>query len=658
MMQRKLQYIIILLLVFSAYPIALKAQQKPCNQVIRDTLWLCHGTKILNKGQPAIIVNDTFITFPSAAAYVIDVDPYNTTSNFYDSLKISASANVFTRTIYGILFPQNDSLKNGLQTALSTTKADLEYQKFKGKTIRKIYIHQLKVFGPTISNPEAPTESGLGKWGNSLHVNTRKEVILKNLFFAEGQKIDPYLLAENAQILRNLAYFAELKIVVVPVENNSNLVDVVIISQDAFSYGLELGVINASVWDFSVFNNNFLGRGNKINATFRTNLEQSPFLLVNNLNYTIDNINGTFFNASVDYTHTNYIQTVGLNIKRDFYSIGSRYAGGLSFFNTEETKGIYYPQYTSDIVKYNMQNLWIGKAFKLLPGAAFRQLVVSGSLNNKQFTQRPYTNENTNKIYYNSSIKLISFTVFNNGYYTSNYIYKFGTTEDIPFGSFAELTVGPESFEYYNRIYYSLRFGYARYFDKFGYLSGNFLASGFSHNDNFEQAQIGLRADYFSDIYQQGIYKIRYFLTGNYRLGINRLAGESLNAVEELSIIGLSTADTIYFAGTKKLTLNYTAIVNTPIYYYGFKLAFINFVNIALIGAADKFALNNKFYSGFGVGVLLRNENLIIKTLQFRLGYYPGIPGDRAGLQFEIKGINLLDFIDFKPKQPKVIKYR
>ena len=56
--------------------------------------------------------------------------------------------------------------------------------------------------------------------------------------------------------------------------------------------------------------------------------------------------------------------------------------------------------------------------------------------------------------------------------------------------------------------------------------------------------------------------------------------------------------------------------------------------------------------------VLLRNENLVIKTLQLRVGYYPGIPGDGSGLQFEIRGINLLEFLDFKPKPPRVIRYK
>lgn len=646
-------------LLLSAFIAMVGSAQKPiCNKIINDTLWLCQGTKVLFKNQVKLVVNDTFVVNPVKKGYRVYVDPYREAASFYDSLKTAASSNVFTSTLYNALFPGPDTLGADWQKVKLPLKADSVYQAYEGKVIRRVVIKRFEAFGPTLANPLGEPETWLGRLGNSLQVNTHVDVIRKNLFFKEGDYVEPLRLAENAQILRALPYFAELNLVVAPVFGSNDLVDVFVLAKDVFAYGLELGIVNASIYDVSVFNNNFLGRGNKVNFTLRTNTAESPFLLINNLSYRIENIKGTFFNASINYQHTNYLHSTALKIERDFYATNARYAGGVAFANTIETKGVFYPSYEQNQIRYNTQQLWLGKPIPLLPGLAFKQLVVSASLDNKQFMQRPYTTANLNSLYYNSSQKLLSITLSSNAYYTSNYVYKFGATEDIPYGSILELTLGPESYEYYNRFYYGLRFAKARYFKGLGYFSGSLVATGYSANDLFEQAQFGARLDYFSDLYTEGIYKIRYFLTGNYRLGVNRLAGESLNVVEELGVVGLGSSDTIHFSGTKKLTLNYTALVYTPVYFYGFKLAVVNYASLAFVGAADKLAIGNKLFTGFGLGVLLRNENLVIKTLQLRVGYYPGIPGDGSGLQFEIRGINLLEFLDFKPKPPRVIRYK
>lgn len=657
-MYKFMKYMACMLLSCASLAILAQAQKPICNKVVNDTLWLCHGTKVLFKNELKLVVNDTFVVNPSQSGYKVYEDPYHESTSFYDSLKSAASSNVFMLTLYNAMFPGPDTIGTDLQKVKLPLVADSAFRAYEGRVIRKIYIKQFEVFGPTLSNPGGGADTWLGRLGNRLQVNTHADVIRKNLLFKEGHTVDAYRLAENAQILRALPYFAELNIVLVPVQNNEHLVDVFVLAKDVFSYGIELGIVNASIYDVSLFNNNFLGRGNKVNLTFRANTAQSPFMLINNLSYGIENIRGTFFNASVNYLHTNYLHETALKFERDFYASNTQYAGGISLANTIQTKGVFYPSYNENRIVYTTQRLWLGKPISLLPTARFKQLIISASLDNKQFMERPYTTASLNSLYYNSSQKLLSLTLSKNAYYTSNYVYKFGATEDIPYGSMLELTLGPQSYEYYNRFYYGFRFAKAKYFKGLGYFSGSIIATGYSANDLFEQAQLGLRLDYFSDLYTEGVYKIRYFLAGNYRLGINRLSGESLNVVEDLGVVGLNAADTIDYSGTKKLTFNYTALVYTPIYYYGFKLAFVNYANIALIGASDKLAFSNKLFTGFGVGVLLRNENLVIKTLQLRLGYYPGIPGSGSGLQFEIRGINLLEFLDFKPKPPQVIKYK
>jgi hypothetical protein len=48
---------------------------------------------------------------------------------------------------------------------------------------------------------------------------------------------------------------------------------------------------------------------------------------------------------------------------------------------------------------------------------------------------------------------------------------------------------------------------------------------------------------------------------------------------------------------------------------------------------------NNKVYSQIALGVLIKNENLVINTFQLSFAYYPFIPG---------KGENIFKFNSFK----------
>ena len=153
------------------------------------------------------------------------------------------------------------------------------------------------------------------------------------------------------------------------------------------------------------------------------------------------------------------------------------------------------------------------------------------------------------------------------------------------------------------------------------------------------------------------LQKIRHFVTLRYLSGIRRLAGETINVVDELGVGGLNNTDTIYFAGNQKLTANVTNMVFTPVNYYGFKLAWFTYANVAWVGPEPGKSGTSNLYSGFGLGCLVRNENLVIKTINVRIGFYPGLPENKPGFLFEFSGTTSLRFLDFRPKRPQTIVY-
>jgi hypothetical protein len=62
-----------------------------------------------------------------------------------------------------------------------------------------------------------------------------------------------------------------------------------------------------------------------------------------------------------------------------------------------------------------------------------------------------------------------------------------------------------------------------------------------------------------------------------------------------------------------------------------------------MIGDVVKGFKNSKLYSLFGLGVLIKNENLVFNTFQISISFYPIIPGKG----FDILKMNSFSTSDF-----------
>jgi hypothetical protein len=631
-------------------PVSIKGQQLKCSRIINDTLHLCPGTRILIGERQIRIAADTIITGKDIARVFILNDPYVRSKAFYDSLRSAASRRGWSKLAYQLIFPESGEVK----PEGPTEDIIQRFTPHQGKRIRRINV---LISLPFDTSGGLRGENRLGKLGNSLHHLTQKQVVRRNLMFSEGDIFSSRVAIENAQLLRALPYFSDVRIIPVEVPGEPDQVDITVWVRDVFSLGLEVFFESASRVNFSLYDQNFAGRGHTLYFTTAWHTDRSPNIRIRDIFYNVGNIGSTFIQAGISYLNDVYHEKIGVWAGRDFYASQARFAGGLAFAHHNETKTVYYPFFRLDDIRYNTQELWVGRAFDIQKSVWPLRLVVSASLQNKLYTLRPFVSGDTNKIYYNSSAVLFNIALSRSAFYRGNYIYRFGRIEDVPYGLLAEFTVGPEGYEYYSRTYLGLQLGGARYFEGFGYLSGRWLFSAYNRDGRFEQGQTGLHVEYFSELGVYGALKVRHFATLNYRSGFRRLPGESLNVVKELDLWLLHEKDTLYFSGNKKLTLNYTGMVYTPTFFYGFRMAVFNFANLAFVGESRKFIFSNRLYSGFGIGCMLRNENLVIKTIKLRLGFYPNLPDGRLGVMLQFSGIAPLQFFNYKPRQPKIISY-
>ena len=88
--------------------------------------------------------------------------------------------------------------------------------------------------------------------------------------------------------------------------------------------------------------------------------------------------------------------------------------------------------------------------------------------------------------------------------------------------------------------------------------------------------------------------------------------------------------------GFHRLVARSETVYYSPWKLYGFKFNFFGSIEAAQLSHEKSYMLQNPVYSGFGLGVRIRNENLSLNTLKAAAYYYPRTPDRVPGLYFEL----------------------
>jgi hypothetical protein len=91
----------------------------------------------------------------------------------------------------------------------------------------------------------------------------------------------------------------------------------------------------------------------------------------------------------------------------------------------------------------------------------------------------------------------------------------------------------------------------------------------------------------------------------------------------------------------------------------GFKFGPYFVCSFGMLGDAISGFNNRKIYSQIGIGVLIKNENLVFKTFQISISFYPTIPGSGQNI-FKMNSSRTTDFgfRDFEIGKPVPVLYR
>lgn len=513
------------------------------------------------------------------------------------------------------------------------TKSESPFQAYEGKIIRKIIV---KGYG--FEQSFSDTSKRLQYFGtqalNKLHRKTRDWFIRNSLFIKENTPLSSFRLADNERLIRNLNFIQDARILVNYLPDNTDSVDLVVIVKDLFTINGELrslGVNPTSIRG-NVSEDNFLGMGQRIQGGVFVEQNRDPNFGYQLL-YNKYNIGHSFVNAALSYTQINNDLTNGtpdetawyIRLDRPLYAPYAHLAGGFNIghfqsfnrYNTPDSFFFKYHYYTHDIwIGYNLG----GDRFVANTSVRDRKFISFRYFQN-HFYEVPFQiGDKYNWRFNDREAWLTQFTFFRQDFYKTNYIYGFGTTEDVPQGYNVALTTG-----WYKQL--ALKRPYAGVDANFYVVSskGSFIqyfarAGTYWNKGSFQDAAILGGASWYSPLFRFDRVKIRQYVNVSYTRQFNRLGVDPLTIN---NIFGLRYFHGDSTMGTQRMTLHSETTFWLNYKLLGFKFAPFAFGDLSMLTPEKGLFSRSSLYHGLGAGMRARNENLVFNTIELRAIYFP-----------------------------------
>ena len=573
----------------------------------------------------------------------------------YTKIKDFAYKAKWTKELYKMVFVNP---KPGYVNVMRTQNSEERFNRYRGKIINDIDIKVLPPYGTSVYDTTYYEDdmSWLKTLANKTHLSTAESVIRRQLTIKPGMVLSPFELVQNEILLRELDYIDDATLLVSEDPADTNRIDVTVICKDQLSWGatVESNFLNSFILGFE--NKNFMKLGHVLNyeISYRGTKDKK---WGNMLEYKVNSLWGSHINIRGFYQNDYREKEVRVEVERQFLTSQMKWAGGV------EVGRVFYSENLPDrnvtrlnkLFDYHFQDVWLGKSFQLPFRYSYNQNVyLTGRFFTTFFNNRPPVTDDTNHLYYNRRDYFAAFTYTKMKYYKANLIYDFGRTEDIPTGLYLSATAGYEKSEYDDYGYVGLEARYS-HFNKHSerYYAMEAALGSYVSDNGFERGIFKLGASHISNLCSIGNMRFRFYNDVRYVRGIRRYPADYLY-LEDQDIRGFQS-DTLQ--GDQKLSISLATTLFLPYIKKGFRASIMTFVDAGILAEKGDGLAKSKTYWGIGVGLNLRNDNVVIKNLSFRFTFYPTIPPDGRSVQFDVSGRRLGSFYDYRVTKPQVIQY-
>lgn len=615
-----------------------------------------------------IIVGIALLILPSihskgSARSVVDSLKQTKHHTRFDSVFIRFSnQNKVGNYIYKNLFKSNQVDDAPIDNMQSRQKQD-RINKFEGKVIRSIHFKTLDPFGTEVDDTLILRKGTIEDIGNRISVSTRTSNIQSLILFKKGDIVDPLRVKESERLLRRQEYIRDARIIVpANAKRSSDSVDLIVIVQDRWSINASVGASTTSS-EFRITETNLLGTGSRITQAGQYDFPKGKFSNWQG-ELSDNNLKNTYVDGRLFYNISPNLRYHGINFNRTFFSPLTKWAGsaGMSRYNeNKEYKvgdGIIIPAK----VVYNLSDVWLGRSIKINQNeenGRTNSLVIGSRFVKTDYILRPILTLDTLDSYRDVNLYLFSLGFSSRRYYKDKKIYRFGNTEDIPEGRSFNVIFGILDEEKTQYTYNALKYSAGQHILNIGYLSGSIQYGVFYNNYVPSRGVFNVDLSYFSDLWTRGKWNMRQFAYFQVTNGLNRMANESIS-LNGRGTEGLYGFNSFAVLGKNKTLLKLESIIYTPFNFAGVQVASVVFAGFGKIGRPLDASINpNTIYQAYGLGLLLRKENLVVNTIQITIGFYPNIPdGTGANFKYNPIGVNNLNLRDFDVAKPDLLNYR
>ena len=488
---------------------------------------------------------------------------------------------------------------------------------------------------------------------NKTHSTTKERVIRNNLFFSVGDTLNPYEISENERIIRELGYIYDCRIIVMPASENS--VDVYVLTKDVYSLGVD-GILRDGLreGEGTVFEKNLFGLGHELGITipFDANTQNKMRLGIG-IDYAINNIKKSFINAGAFFYDSLDIKKYGISISRGFVNANIIYAGGINLKRTAVKEEIVAPDAASRHGLFDTRDIWVGRSFLLKENPITRIAVGVRYIYNNAI-KRPYVSPDSYQYYHDYQMVIGSITFSSQEFIKSNLVYGYGRTEDIPFGGMFSFNTGKEFGEFKNRIYTNVSASIGNSLIGLGYIYTSLGLASYSHMGEKEQGVFTAETNLISNLAYIGSYRIRNFFRFKYTNGFNRYANEYIEFERNHGFSGFASDST---RGINRVTLSLESVLFSPKYRHGFRFAYFAFGDLGYLYDAQKNMTSGHKLACVGLGVRIRNDNLVINTISIRFTYFIKQPPFSYVRNIILSGEQNLRAPSFEPGAPSILPY-
>jgi len=532
-----------------------------------------------------------------------------------------------TRTLHRYF---ENSTPTGVELRGRSVQMVDRYAEHVGKPIEVVIVSQVARFDRDWDRGQGSGQQFLNSAAKPFQSYTKDSTIRQHLLFAQGQLVDPFLIADTERILRGLDFIEDVRIILVPLAGEAESVAVVVETRDRWPFGVAGEVPDVGRYEFSLYSSNVGGIGLRWENKLLYRDDREP-----NVGYQgslrKENLAGTFVRGEVAFEDSYRKLNKGVALTRELSHPTIKWVGGASWHRLRERDAGHEPE------EFEIGDVWLGDVIQLegdpVPNMTARPVLVPAlRFNRKTFLDRPVVDRETNRSFHNAQNYLVGVTYQRFKYYKTSYLFEMGETENLPSGLVLKLSGGYQDGEYLDRVQGFFQSSYFTTRNRGDVAFVRADIGGFYRNGVYEDGSLVLRGGYVTPLLGHIGWQARFFSVLTYHRAINRDSETALTLGNATSLRGMQDNRVL---GNQRLFGNFEYRLFMPWSVMGFRFMLLGFLDVGAIAGEKDPILQAKQYASAGVAVRIQNPDLVLPALQMRVAFLNSI--DDKGIQVGVK---------------------